>query len=426
MSVPGGEYIYDLPREDPRAPRRLPSSPSGIVRRRPAPRWLRRLVWGLVIAVLIGVGIAVYIIAIRPAGVGTSLVAFTAALVPVSIVLLAVWWLDRYTPQPRITLVYAFAWGGAASVALSLLLGPVFLSLAGEEGMTAQTESFLGAVVQAPIVEEATKSLGLLLLLVFGRRFLAGPLDGVVYAVLIAGGFAFTENILYFANSFHMAQAMGETDVFWQTFFLRGLLSPFAHASFTALAGLGLGIAAERRSLLLYLGLGIGGLAAGMCLHALWNGATFLIEQDPENPLRGFLEYYAVVQVPIFLVLAGIVIWLRLRERRIIRRRLADYGRAGWYAPAEITMLLSLRTRRRAEKWAGRHGALARTAMRGFISASVQLALERQRVLHGRPTARTRAQERALLEEVTAHRRMLGALSRPVVPAGDTRGAPVH
>ena len=142
------------------------------------------------------------------------------------------------------------------------------------------------------------KSAGLIGLLIWGRRYISGPLDGVVYAALIAGGFAFTENILYFAQSFHQAQAAGEVAGFWQTFFLRGILSPFAHVSFTALCGLGLGIAAERRSLMLYFGLGVGGLSSGMVLHALWNGSTFFIPVDPEAPLAGFLRYYASVQVP--------------------------------------------------------------------------------------------------------------------------------
>src|SRR5699024_4669870 len=65
------------------------------------------------------------------------------------------------------------------------------------EDETQLIDTFLGAVVQAPVVEEAMKSAGLLGLLIWGRRYISGPLDGVVYAALIAGGFAFTENILY-------------------------------------------------------------------------------------------------------------------------------------------------------------------------------------------------------------------------------------
>src|SRR5690606_35059833 len=225
----------------------------------------------------------------------------------------------------------------------------------------------------------------------------------------------FTENILYFGSSFHQAQAAGEVEVFWQTFFLRGLLSPFAHVSFTALCGLGLGIAAERRSLMLYFGLGVGGLSLGMVLHALWNGSTFFLPVDPEDPLAGFLRYYASVQVPIFLLLVAIVLFLRLREKRILRRQLSEYGRSGWFAPSEVTMLVSMRRRRRAEKWAARYGAVSRIAMRDLIRASVALGMERHSVLFARPTRLTRERERELLETITADRRLLGSLTAPVV-----------
>ncbi len=104
-------------------------------------------------------------------GVGTSLVAFTAALVPVTIVLSAVWWVDRYTPPqpPRLTLVYAFTWGAAGSVALTFIFGGLFTSwITPEDPPSELVSSFLGAVVQAPVIEETTKSLGLIALVCWG------------------------------------------------------------------------------------------------------------------------------------------------------------------------------------------------------------------------------------------------------------------
>ncbi|WP_193106377.1 PrsW family intramembrane metalloprotease [Brachybacterium sp. FME24] len=411
QSDPG--YRYDVDRVDPRAPGRMgEGTPQNRRRRRP---WVRWVVFALSFLALAGGALALYIFVILPLGFGTSLVAFTAALVPVAIVLAAVWWLDRYTPQPRISLVYAFIWGAVGSVALTFVIGGPFTTWIMPSEPSEITASFLGAVVQAPVIEEAMKCAGMIGLLIWGRRYIAGPIDGVVYAALIAGGFAFTENIIYFGSSFHQAQAAGEVAGFWQTFFLRGVLSPFAHVSFTGLCGLGLGIAAERRSPMLYFGLGIGGLSLGMILHALWNGSTFFLPVDPENPLGGFLRYYVSVQVPIFVILVAIVLFLRLRERRILRRQLADYGRAGWFAPSEVDMLVAMGKRRRAEKWAGRHGAVARMGMRDLIRASIELGMERHSVLHGKASAKTRRRERELLERITADRRLLGSLTAPVV-----------
>ena len=71
----GGAYDYDVERVDPRAPGRLhaPSGP-GVRKRR---AWVQWLVWGSSILGLLLVSVVVYIYAIRPLGVGTSLVAFT-------------------------------------------------------------------------------------------------------------------------------------------------------------------------------------------------------------------------------------------------------------------------------------------------------------------------------------------------------------
>ena len=410
---PGGDYGYDVHRVDPRAPGRVGEGGARRVRRKRP--WVRWLLVTLSFLCLAAAAVGLYVFVILPLGFGTSLVAFTAALVPVGIVLGSVWWIDRYTPQPRMSLVYAFAWGAIGSVLLALFFGSFFDAWISPAEETALGDSFLGATIQAPVIEESMKSAGMIGLLIWGRRYIAGPIDGVVYAALIAGGFAFTENILYFGQSFHQAQAAGTVDVFWQTFFLRGLLSPFAHVSFTALCGLGLGIAAERRSLMLYFGLGAGGLSLGMVLHALWNGSTFFLPVDPEAPLAGFLRYYVTVQVPIFVLLVAIVLFLRLREKRILRRQLAEYGRAGWFSPDEVELLVSMRRRRRAERWAARHGAVSRMAMRDLIRTSIALGIERHSVLFGTPSAKTRARERELLETVTADRRLIGSLTAPVV-----------
>ena len=56
--------------------------------------------------------------------------------------------------------------------------------------------------MQAPIVEEFAKGLGVFIIFVIARRAFDGPIDGIVYGGLVGAGFAFTENIQYFAISF--------------------------------------------------------------------------------------------------------------------------------------------------------------------------------------------------------------------------------
>ena len=51
-------------------------------------------------------------------------------------------------------------------------------------------------------MEEFGKGLGVFLIFVTARRAFDGPVDGIVYGALIGAGFAFTENIQYFAIGF--------------------------------------------------------------------------------------------------------------------------------------------------------------------------------------------------------------------------------
>ena len=344
-----------------------------------------------------------------PEGIGTSLVSLTAALVPFGIVLSAVWWLDRNTPQPRFTKTYAYLWGSIGSIAMTYIFGTAVVFLIAMQAKDASSQEFLAVAFQAPVVEESTKAFVLVLLLLFGRRYISGTIDGVIYAMLIAAGFAFTENITYFARSFAAAQVEGNSTVFWQTFFLRGLLSPFAHASFTSLVGLGVGIAAERRSLPLYFFLGAGGLSLGMGLHALWNGGSMLLALNGVTSLKGLLFWYAIIEVPIFLTLALLFIFLRWR--------LSDYGRAGWFTPSEVDMLVGLRRRRRAVAWAASYGAVASWTMKEFQRVALRLAAQRQAALAGHTSSRIKESEAMLLSQLTETRRVLAALTYPVAPA---------
>src|SRR5206468_2432810 len=140
--------------------------------------------------------IAVALYLLSALGVASVGVAAIAALVPFSIVILVVRWIDRWEPEPRPALLFAVLWGAGVAVSVALIFDLGIELAAHATG--ARPSSFLQAVVQAPIVEEAGKGFGVLLLLWFGRRWFDGPIDGVVYAATVAAGFAFTENVLYF------------------------------------------------------------------------------------------------------------------------------------------------------------------------------------------------------------------------------------
>jgi RsiW-degrading membrane proteinase PrsW (M82 family) len=320
-------------------------------------------------------------------GVTGFVIGFIASLIPLSAVLLAVYVIDRWEPEPKRLLLFAFMWGAVVSIYVTLLIQPVFaLAAVPPAGVDYRT---FAVTVQAPVVEEFAKSLGLLLLLVLARKHFDGPVDGVVFAFTIAGGFAFTENILYFGRAIAESATPG-TDLA-VVFFLRGVMSPFAHAIFTGTTGLILGFAARRWHPGMSVVAFAVGLVPAMILHSMWNS----MGQD-------FLVQYIVVQVPIFVLAVVVIVLLRVAENRLTRQRLQEYAAAGWFTPPEVEMLATAGGRRSAVRWAKQFGRGPQ--MKAFLRSATRLAFIRQRILSGRDVPAHQLDEHHQLAEVVARR----------------------
>ena len=329
-------------------------------------------------------------------GTGALLFGLLLAMLPLAVVLLAVRWIDRWDPEPRPTLIFALLWGAGISIITALIVDlGVQITIAASTGALRGSD-FASAVIQAPIVEEVAKGFGVLVLFWTVRRHFHGPLDGVVYATTIAAGFAFSENIQYFG----LAMTEGNAQTLGITFLLRGVFSPFAHVTFTICTGLALGLAARRSAstggavafFLL-------GLVPAIGLHALWNGATFLLVGD-----ASVLIYYVVVQVPLFIVAILVVVFLRRQEARITLRRLHEYSQAGWFTAAEVSMLGTGSGRRQALAWGAHQTRPKQRAMRLFIADATRLAFVRDRLVRGNGTPALRAREARLLGALMNHR----------------------
>ncbi|WP_207456401.1 PrsW family intramembrane metalloprotease [Herbiconiux sp. SYSU D00978] len=345
--------------------------------------------------VLLGLlGLLVVLFLVGSVGPVAFAIAGVMALVPLGIVLLAVRWIDRWEPEPRGALIFGFGWGAIVAVLGALLIG--FLVEAGlaATGLYGGWYDFFGAAVQAPITEEFGKGLGVLVLFLALRRHFDGPVDGIVYAAVVAAGFAFTENILYFGSALIDGSSVAVTV---ETFIIRGLLSPFAHVMFTSATGLAIGYAARFGSNWMGVLFFLIGLVPAMLLHGLWNGALFFVGD--------FYAYYLVVQVPLFLFAIGIVMFLLSVERRVTRARLLEYAQAGWFTPDEAVMLSTSDGRGRLRRWAVSRGRGPQ--MRRFITDATRLAHARQRVLSGRAAALR--DEADLLAAIVQDRREIGA-----------------
>ena len=324
------------------------------------------------IAGLLG-GIGISFSAGNPYGAGLSIF---YAIMPLPALWLAYWWLERYEPEPARYKYAAFVWGGVVAVGIALSL-----QLAIQETFHLSDETM--ASVVAPLTEEPAKCLFLLLTFIRMRRVIDGFIDGLVYAGLVGLGFAFVENIGYYAASYlgsadlKLAGAAGAT----ATFILRGVFSPFAHPGFTSAFGIALGLAVgafARRSLWFRAFIVFLGLVVSVGLHALWNSSLAF------GGGEGFVLTYLILGVALF-CLAIFAIVIRHRQVRTLERSLQAISSRGWIHPDEIPFLSRFTYRKAARLFARQHyGGVAAKLVRRYQRLATEVAFLHDGVVSGR------------------------------------------
>jgi RsiW-degrading membrane proteinase PrsW (M82 family) len=215
------------------------------------------------------------------------------AVIPAILVFMLTAAIGAAEREPRSTRLWAFAIGAVVTVpvavAVSLLAEPA-LSLIG-----------VAPYAVAGVVEEAVKA-GAVWYLARRWRVIDSAIDGVVYGILVAGGFAFTENILYFS-------AAHGGDLLVETFVVRGLVLPFAHPLFTAASGAAIGwlVGRSRAGTSRWFDTAVvtAGYAVGAFAHGAWNLLSV-----------GETWWY----IPVYLV-ALIALVVGARHARTVQRR---------------------------------------------------------------------------------------------------------
>ncbi len=323
------------------APENLSQSVSGLGLSAPAVKMAPPQT-GMYIAVAVMTGLILLaslpVLLLIVAGLGpiATVVATVTAFLPVALYLAPLLWLDRYDPEPFWLLLLCFAWGGVVAILASAIVNDVFTIVAAASTGNAIIGQLAGAVISAPFIEEIMKGAGLLAMLLFFRRKFDDILDGIVFAGVIALGFAAVENVLYYGRGF-LAEGIGGLAMM---FFLRGILSPFAHVTFTVMTGIGCGIARESHNWFIRILAPIVGLGAAMFLHATWNGmgvfSAILLEASGTSVycnavglggmnlgICGFLIGYAILEIPVFLIFIVFSLFIMRRQSKTLREMLA-------------------------------------------------------------------------------------------------------
>jgi RsiW-degrading membrane proteinase PrsW (M82 family) len=349
--------------------------------------------------VLAACGLVLLAVSTARVGIVAELVGVAAALLPVGPVVAAFLWMDRWEPEPARLLWLAFGWGACVATIAALLINTTAEAV-GDLMLGKGNGDKINAIVSAPMFEEALKGAFVLGIFLFLRSEFDGVVDGIVYAGFVAAGFAFTENIYYFGRAF-AEYGFGDSTSpgVILVFILRGVLSPFAHPLFTAMIGIGIGVASKSTSRRVWILAPLAGYVSAVVLHALWNGAATL------GNASTLTTVYFLVMVPLFAAVLIFVNWHRKREQRIVTRALPAMVESNWVVASEVDLLGSLdgrrRWRRQVRANAGRGAA---RAVGEYQAAVSELAFLRDSIRRGTggPNADTR--EGDLIEMVRVRR----------------------
>ena len=181
------------------------------------------------------------------------------AMAPVAIILIYIYFRDKYEKEPWLLLFKAFASGVAVSIILLFMVPFLDIQFAFEENK--YLKAFMDAFYRAALPEEGFKFLFLFLLIWKSKDF-NEKFDGIVYAVYISLGFAAIENLLYVAD--------GGAGVALK----RAILSVPGHALFATLMGYYFSLARFSSQKFKFLSLALG---SAILAHGIYDLFLFLI-----------------------------------------------------------------------------------------------------------------------------------------------------
>jgi protease PrsW len=338
------------------------------------PRVARALTWTLsVLLVMAGLTIAAVVggLGSEAARVFANALLMSSAMASLPLVIL--WFLDRRERESPWSFAAAFLWGGLIATTLALPLNTAALHAVTQwleqfpdigEALGPDAALMIGAPLSAPLVEETTKGIGIVLLFWLLRGEFDNVRDGFIYGALIGAGFNWFESALYVQQNF---VEYGTAPYGFQIGTRYAWLGLAGHALFSGIFGASLGVSRATARPWLRLAAPLAGYAVAILGHA-WNNSLPLFlalaaakagEAAPTEALMppglGVWESMhaaslsnLVVFLPFAVLLALILYRSGRSERRVILRELEDeVGRS--VTPAEYESIRGdriFRTRR--------------------------------------------------------------------------------
>ena len=185
---------------------------------------------------------------------------FLLAIAPVFIIILYIYYKDKYEKEPKKLLSYNFLLGAVVSIIITTILYYVFDIVLPLPNHTSILQQFIKAFFVVGLIEEFSKYIIVRYFAQTNKEF-NEPFDGIVYAVMVSMGFAATENIFYVIEGGY------------QTAILRAFTAVPAHATFGILMGYYMGKAKFSKN---KVALNLTGLLLAILFHGAYDFFLFI------------------------------------------------------------------------------------------------------------------------------------------------------
>jgi RsiW-degrading membrane proteinase PrsW (M82 family) len=237
-----------------------------------------------------------------------------------SLPLLFVWWVrntPRYRREPMRVVLKVFGWGAFVSVVIALIfelvltaaameVGPLYSYLASHFAMDPTV--VFGFLVAAPVVEEASKGLGIR----SARPNVQSVSDGLVYGASAGFGFSAMENLLYGLSAWVLLSQQGlDPSASLLVIAVRSFSSSLFHASASAAVGYGLSRGWLSGRPYAYVPFYL----LAVLMHAAFNFTSNLGSLYP-GQLGGLIDYISFFAAVTFAVIAITIVRFKLVSRR--------------------------------------------------------------------------------------------------------------
>ncbi|WP_299549734.1 YhfC family glutamic-type intramembrane protease [Seonamhaeicola sp.] len=182
------------------------------------------------------------------------------AVAPVFIIILYIYYKDKYEKEPKRLLFFNFLLGAVVSIIITTILYYIFDIVLPLPDRTSVFQQFIKAFFVVGLTEEFSKYI---IVRYYAQRHTEfnEPFDGIVYAVMVSMGFAATENIFYVLEGGY------------QTAILRAFTAVPAHATFGILMGYYMGKAKFSKNKVL---LNLTGLLLAITFHGAYDFFLFI------------------------------------------------------------------------------------------------------------------------------------------------------